>query len=78
VLPLPNSGKYASAAGVRVPACDRLDAAIAEFISASQVSLSEVGPLPRTPKSASISDRCHGNRLSGSVRECDLTWFMMS
>jgi hypothetical protein len=78
VLPLPHSAKYASATGVRFPACDRLDAAIAEFISASQVSQSEVGPLPRTPKSASISDQCRGNRLSGSVRECDLTWFMMS
>ncbi len=78
MLPLPDSAKYASAAGVRDPACDRLDTAMAEFISASQVSLSEVGPLPRTTKSTSINDQCRGKRLSGSVKECDLTWFIIS
>ena len=76
--PFPYSAKYASAAGVRVPACDRFNTAIAEFILASQVSLSAVGPLPRDTKSASINERCHGSRLLGSVKECASTWFMIS
>jgi hypothetical protein len=75
--PFPYSAKYASTAGVRVPAHDRFNTAIAEFILASQVSLSAVRPLPRDTKSASINEWCRGSRLLGSVKESALTWFMI-
>jgi hypothetical protein len=43
-----------STAGVRVPAWDSVETATAESMLASQIRRSDVGPLPRTLKSASI------------------------
>ncbi len=52
--PMPTCAKCSSAASVRVPAWDSMETTAAQSMSASQIRQSDVGPLPRTLKSASI------------------------
>ena len=67
--------KCAVASGVRVPALDKPDAAMADPISASQCNCLGVDPLLSASKSVSNRYLCHGSKLSGSVKACSSTQF---